>query len=162
MALGLTNKYMLESINLNSMPSEFISDYQTSRGLRPIKTLYLWTFQNAVIHEHLPRSPWGDSTTLPWPLTLSVSLSSPGSASSALSPHTKAPGLHHFPGHCFVRVSTHFCTSTSPSSQKPNSKCCSGVSLQIQLLQKFDKRFERKSKKLCIKKYCKHNGMQCV
>lgn len=51
-------------------------------------------FQNAFIHEHLPRIPWGDSTTWHWPLALCLfplalppQLSPP---SLPLSPHTKA------------------------------------------------------------------------
>lgn len=72
-----------------------------------------------VFHDHLPRSPWGESTTPPRPLTPSVAFSCPGPASSALSPHTKAPCLHHFPGHSSVRAGTHCCTSTPVGRRIP-------------------------------------------
>lgn len=91
-------------------------------------------WQMNTLHLHIPKCchPWTFTqkfcTSLSLRLLLSVS-------SPALSPHTKAPCLHHFPGHRFVRVSAHSCPSQMHSSQKPNSKqwdgsekfsCCTG------------------------------------
>lgn len=100
------------------MQLESTSDYEPSQGLRPIKTLHWPTFQNAVIHEHLPRVPWGDSTTWLWPLALclSVSLSLPRSFLARRLRlcfcTQKLPCLPNFPGQLFVNASSKSTTLT--------------------------------------------------
>lgn len=101
----------ITQVNLLSAESDELSNQEWIPGFWQMNTLYL----------HIPKCchPWTFiqkyCTSLSFRLVPSV-------YSPALSLNTKAPCLHHFPGHCFVRVSAHSRPSQMHSSQKPNSK----------------------------------------
>lgn len=125
-------------INPNPLPPERVHLWLLNQS-RP---LHLWTFQNAIMHEHLLRRPWGDSTTWPWPPALCpfpspLQLSPPQLHLSL--PTQKLPAGHFFPRSAPCRPllpRSAPCLYYIPGQLFVNDLASSSISSQIRLNRK--------------------------